>query len=351
MERLSLSRIEALLEAVAHVRVLVVGDVMLDRYITGSVDRISPEAPVPVVRVESEASALGGAANVAANVAALGARCVVVGCAGRDADGEVLRHELEALGVGTDGLVLTEERPTTVKTRILARRQQVVRFDHEVEADASPGLAEALARTVASVGADVDVVVMEDYNKGVLVPGVIRVALETAARTGSPTVVDPKRRNFFEYAGATVFKPNAKELADALGEFIHPDEARWMEATRKRMGCANLLLTLGESGMALQTAAGAYVRVPTAARAVYDVSGAGDTVTAMMAVALAAGATEPEAALLANRAAAIEVGKAGVSTVSPEELLEHAREFRDDHRPTDAPTVRRSIEAERQEPS
>jgi D-beta-D-heptose 7-phosphate kinase/D-beta-D-heptose 1-phosphate adenosyltransferase len=329
VDRLSLARVERLLDAAAGVRVLVVGDVMLDRYITGSVDRISPEAPVPVVRVEHEASALGGAANVAANVAALGAKCVVVGCAGRDADGEVLRRELEALGVATDGLVLTEERPTTVKTRILARRQQVVRFDHEVEADASPGLAEALSRTVASVGRDVDVVVLEDYNKGVLVPSVIRIALDTAGRTGAPTVVDPKRRNFFEYGGATVFKPNAKELADALGEFIHPDEAAWMEATRRRLGCANLLLTLGERGMALQTAEEVHVRVPTAARAVYDVSGAGDTVTAMMAVGLASGATTAEAALLANHAAAIEVGKAGVATVSPEEILLHARDYRD----------------------
>jgi len=348
---LSLARVESLLEAIAGVRVLVVGDVMLDRYITGSVDRISPEAPVPVVRVEHEASALGGAANVAANVAALGARCVVVGCAGKDPDGEVLRHELEELGVGTEGLVLTDERPTTVKTRILARRQQVVRFDHEVEDDASRGLAEALARTIAAIGADADVVVMEDYNKGVLVPEVIRTALETAERTGAPTVVDPKRRNFFEYRGATVFKPNAKELADALGEFIHPDEAPWMEATRRRLGCASLLLTLGERGMALQTAGEQYVRVPTAARAVYDVSGAGDTVTAMMAVALAAGATPSEAALMANHAAALEVGKAGVATVTPAELLEHARAFRDDPPPHAPGAVRPSVPKEHQEHS
>jgi rfaE bifunctional protein kinase chain/domain len=139
--------------------------------------------------------------------------------------------------------------------------------------------------------------------------------------------VDPKRRNFFEYSGATVFKPNSKELADALGEFIHPDDADWMEATRRRMGCENLLLTLGERGMALQTSRVEYVRVPTLARAVYDVSGAGDTVTATMAVAIAAGATPAEAALLANHAAAIEVGKAGVATVSPAELLDHTREY------------------------
>lgn len=329
MDRLSTARVERILDRVKDVRVLVVGDLMLDRYITGAVDRISPEAPVPVVRVESESSALGGAANVAANVAALGAACRVVGCIGKDEAGERLRLELEALGVGTDGLVLTDERPTTVKTRILARRQQVVRFDREVDADATAGLAGALARTVAALGEESDVVVLEDYNKGVLVTSVIREALEAARRRDSPAVVDPKRRNFFQYPGATVFKPNAKELVDALGEFIHPDEAEWMEATRRRLGCANLLLTLGERGMALQTAEGEYVRVPTAARAVYDVSGAGDTVTATMAVALAAGATTAEAALLSNHAAAIEVGKAGVATVSPDELLDHAREHHD----------------------
>ena len=339
MDRLSLARIEQLLEGIRRVRVLVVGDVMLDRYIAGTVDRISPEAPVPVVRVESESSALGGAANVAANVAALGATCVVVGCAGRDGAGETLRHELEDLGVGTDGLVLTDERPTTVKTRILARRQQVVRFDHEVEDDASTGLAGALARAVGELGGNSDVLVMEDYNKGVLVPDVIRAILRVAQRTGARTVVDPKRRNFFEYPGATVFKPNSKELADALGEFIHPDDASWMEATRKRLGCANLLLTLGDRGMALQTSAARLVRVPTAARSVYDVSGAGDTVTAMMAVALAAGADPAEAALLANHAAAIEVGKAGVATVSPSEVLDHARAYHDHDPEGAAPQV------------
>ena len=325
MERLSYERIEAILAQAQSVRVLVVGDLMLDRYISGAVDRISPEAPVPVVRVESEASAVGGAANVAANIAALGAACHVVGCAGRDAAGELLRGELESLGVLTGGLVFTDERPTTVKTRILARHQQVVRFDHEVEADSSMRLAEDLSEAVGDLVPQTDVVVLEDYNKGVLVPHVIGAVLQAAEGSGIPTVVDPKRRNFFEYGGASVFKPNAKELEDALGEFLHPDDPEWMERTRIRLSCRNLLLTLGEDGMALQTEAGEYVRVPTVAREVYDVSGAGDTVTAVVAVAMASGATETEAALLANRAAAIEVGKVGVATVSPEELLDHAR--------------------------
>lgn len=329
MDRLSLERAEEILQAAAGVRVLVVGDLMLDRYISGAVDRISPEAPVPVVRVEEESSAVGGAGNVAANVAALGAACHVVGCVGRDPAGEQLRDALHALGVQTDGLVVTGERPTTVKTRILARRQQVVRVDREVEADASEQLAEALASTVASLAADCHVLVMEDYNKGVLVPRVIRAVLDGGRERGLPTVVDPKRRNFFAYESVTVFKPNAKELADALGDFLHPDDPEWMEATRRHMKCENLLLTLGERGMALQTADGDFVRVPTAARGVYDVSGAGDTVTAVMAATLAGGATPAEAAVLANHAAAVEVGKAGVATVSPREILEHARAHQD----------------------
>jgi D-beta-D-heptose 7-phosphate kinase/D-beta-D-heptose 1-phosphate adenosyltransferase len=326
VDRLTHTRIEEILAAARDVKVLVVGDVMLDRYITGSVDRISPEAPVPVVRVEEEASAVGGAGNVAANVATLGAASRVVGCAGRDEAGEILRDTLASMGVHTDGLVLTDERPTTVKTRILARHQQVVRVDREVESDASEGLARALADTVASFAAESDVLVMEDYNKGVLVPLVIREALAAARRQGLPSVVDPKRRNFFQYGGATVFKPNAKELADALGDFIHADDPGWMEDTRRKLECDHLLLTLGEHGMALQTGDGRHVRVPTVARDVYDVSGAGDTVTAVMAVAVAAGASASEAAMLANHAAAIEVGKVGVATVTPAELLAHHRD-------------------------
>lgn len=327
MDRLTVDRAEALLSDARGTRVLVVGDLMLDRYISGVVERVSPEAPVPVVRVEEESSAVGGAGNVAANVAALGATCRVVGLAGRDASGEAMKKALEKLGVRTEGIVSTAERPTTVKTRILARRQQVVRFDHEVDADAEGGLAHALGNTVEELGADSHVLVMEDYNKGVLVPSVIQRTLETARRGDLPSVVDPKRRNFFAYRGATVFKPNAKELEDALGSFIHPTDVEWMEATRRRLDARHLLLTLGERGMALQTEAGALVRVPTAARGVYDVSGAGDTVTAVVAVVLAAGGSVEEAALMANHAAAIEVGKPGVATVSPEELLEHVRAY------------------------
>jgi D-beta-D-heptose 7-phosphate kinase/D-beta-D-heptose 1-phosphate adenosyltransferase len=316
-------RVAELFDAVANVRALVIGDLILDRYVSGVVDRVSPEAPVPVVRVERESSAIGGASNVAANVTALGASCAVVGCAGQDAAGQTLKAELEMLGVETEGIVFTDSRPTTVKTRVLSKHQQIVRFDHEVDADVDESLATALAEAVIALALEADVVIMEDYNKGVLVPTVIRAAREAAAARGAPTIADPKRRNFFEYGGVTVFKPNAKELEDALGEFIHPDDAGWMEATRHRLACDNLLLTLGERGVALQSRESGFVRVATAARAVYDVSGAGDTVTAVVALVLAAGGTPTEAAVLANHAAAVEVGKAGVATVSPAEIAGH----------------------------
>jgi rfaE bifunctional protein kinase chain/domain len=304
-----------------RVRVLVVGDLMLDRYITGNVDRISPEAPVPVVRVEAESSALGGAGNVAANVVALGAACALVGCVGQDDGGRLLREALGERGVSTEGVVSTGERPTTMKTRVLARRQQVVRVDREVDDDVSDSLAEVLSAAIRELAARADVIVLEDYNKGVLVQQVIDAALGEGRSRGLPTVVDPKRLRFFGFTGATVFKPNEKELADALGERLQPDDPAWMAATRRRLRCEHLLLTLGERGVALETRDGESVRVPTVARSVYDVSGAGDTVTAVVASALAAGADVVEAAILANHAAAIEVGKVGVATVSPEEIL------------------------------
>ncbi len=321
VRRITPSRARDLLSRATEVRVLVVGDLMLDRYLTGYVDRISPEAPVPVVRVETESWALGGAGNVAANVVALGAMCDVVGGVGRDSEGQVLRGRLEDLGIGMTGLVELEDRPTTVKTRIMARHQHVTRIDREDSSDISEVQADSLSEAVRRLSPSAAAIAIEDYNKGILVPSLIRATL-TAGKDGSiPTVVDPKRRHFFDFSDATVFKPNSRELEDALGERLQPDNPKWMNEVRERLGCETLLLTLGESGMAVQSGTNEYMRVPTVAREVYDVSGAGDTATAVMAVALAVGATPLEAAVLANHAAAVEVGKAGVATVSPEEIL------------------------------
>lgn len=326
MHLLSTIRLDALLDRARQVRVLVVGDVMLDVYLRGAASRISPEAPVPVVRIDEEWRALGGAANVAANVASLGASCLIAGCIGADRAGGELRAELAHAGIVDAGLVTVRGRPTTVKTRILAKRQQVARYDREDEGAVDEDNVRALCGAIVDAAAHVDAIVLEDYNKGVLAPEVIRTALAAGRRLGKLVVVDPKFRLFFNYGGATVFKPNVSELAEALREPIHPVDAVWMERVRRRLECENLLLTLGEGGMALMTATGEHVRVPAVARSVFDVSGAGDTVTAVVAVALAAGASATEAAVMANHAAGIEVGKAGVATVSPDELRAAVRE-------------------------
>lgn len=321
MTSLTPDRLEEILERARGVRVAVVGDLMLDVYLTGLVSRISPEAPVPVVQVGDERTALGGAANVAANVAAIGAHCDLIGLIGRDAAGGQVRAAVDALGTGTvrARLVVRDERPTTTKTRVVARHQQVVRFDREDDSDVTEDCAAELTALLLDSLPDADVLVLEDYDKGVLTPAVIREALGAARTAGIPVVVDPKFRHVFEYAGATVLKPNAFELTSALGVPLRAGDDAWLEEARRRLGCEHLLVTLGEDGMALRSADRTH-RVATTARRVFDVSGAGDTVAAFLGVALGAGATVPEAAALANFAAGVEVGKPGVATVSPDEV-------------------------------
>jgi D-beta-D-heptose 7-phosphate kinase/D-beta-D-heptose 1-phosphate adenosyltransferase len=228
---------------------------------------------------------------------------------------------LAALGADPRAMV-DVGRPTTTKTRILARAQQVVRFDEEEDSDlhgeASDGILEAVRRAVA----DADALVLEDYNKGVLVPGVIEESIALARARGIPIVVDPKYRHFFAYRGATVFKPNRRELESALGAAVDLDHPAALPEALARLGVENLLLTLGEHGMAVITPHGTVDRIPTTAREVYDVVGAGDTVTAYLAVMLAAGATVREASVIANFAAGVGVGKLGAATVLPEEVVE-----------------------------
>lgn len=317
---LSRARLDALLDAMRARRVVVVGDAMLDVYLQGDVERISPEAPVPVVRVRERKYALGGAANVAQNVAAAGAHGTLVAVAGDDAGGERLRAMLRAIG-SDDSALISVARPTTTKTRLVARSQQVVRFDEEEDADLE---STSIARVVAALDdvlATADALVLEDYNKGVLVAEVIAHAIARAQARSIPIVVDPKFRNFFAYRGATIFKPNRRELESALGATVQLDDAGALPATLARLGAGHLLLTLGERGMALVSPDGQVQRIPTTAREVYDVVGAGDTVTAYLATALAAGATALEASVVANFAAGVEVGKLGAATVTPEELL------------------------------
>jgi rfaE bifunctional protein kinase chain/domain len=302
-------------------RVAVVGDIMLDRYLIGETERLSPEAPVPVVTVRERQSRLGGAANVAMNVAALGARCLLVGTVGDDVDGATIRQELAVARLEDRHVITVAGRPTTSKTRIIARAQQIVRIDDEVDSLLDGGDLDRLVRVARDALADADALLLEDYNKGALPPGLIGPVMEVARRRGIPIVVDPKYRQFFEYAGATVFKPNRRELESALGAAVDLQNRNALPEVLVRLKVDNLLVTLGADGMLLVMKDGGSLRVPSIAREVYDVSGAGDTVTAWLGTALAAGASLAEAAQLANYAAGVEVGKPGVATVSPEEVL------------------------------
>jgi D-beta-D-heptose 7-phosphate kinase/D-beta-D-heptose 1-phosphate adenosyltransferase len=312
-----------LLGRAGAIRVLVIGDVMLDRYVEGTVRRISPEAPVPVVHVTRERVALGGAANVAAGVAALGAGCALVGAAGDDEPGSRLREALDAAGIGSGAIVATPGRPTIQKTRILGGGQQMLRVDREERGLLSD---EAGRELIERAGAELeraDVVVFQDYDKGTIAPALARRLIEAAAARDVPTVVDPKLRHFHEFRGATVFKPNRQELAAGLGIEEAAIDGLDLPSVLERLGVHNLLLTLGREGMLLvgRDVEGVE-RVPSQAREVFDVTGAGDTVLAVTSVALAAGASLVEAARLATVAAGLVVSRAGAVSITSDELLE-----------------------------
>lgn len=319
---LPLGRVESLLQQMRGKRILVVGDVMLDRYLSGDTERISPEAPVPVVMVTSKRLALGGAANVAANVVAIGAEAMLVGVVGDDRDGAALKQAMGAAGIDDHYLLTLSGRPTTCKTRVIARGQQVVRIDEEEDEPLTDRDLNGVTQLALGAVKVADAVLLEDYDKGVLGEALITEIIAAARARGIPVIVDPKHRSFFAFKGATLFKPNRRELSNAIPGINFGSLQDLAKAT-DRLDVDHLLLTLGEGGMVLiprNNPAKAHL-IQSLAQEVFDVSGAGDTVTAWVGTALAAGATPVEAAELANLAAGIEVTKAGVATVSPEELL------------------------------
>jgi len=303
-------------------RVLVLGDVMLDRYLWGRVERISPEAPVPVVDVERETFSLGGAANVAHNLAALGAEPLLLGMVGDDAGGARLSAELARAGVRAEHLVADLERRTTVKTRIIAHQQQVVRADEEdTDAVAGPTL-RRLAAAVERLVPESDAVIISDYGKGVIEPELLRPAIALARQHRLSVSVDPKEKHFPSYQGATVITPNQLEAGQAFGKRI-TDEASLLEAgwgLRERLDLDCVLVTRGPDGMSLFERGGRHTRLPTVAREVYDVTGAGDTVVSVFALALAARADFVTAARLANHAAGQVIRHAGTAVCPPEDL-------------------------------
>ncbi len=303
------------------VTVLAVGDVMLDEYIWGVVQRISPEAPVPVVEVRRRTYAAGGAANVAAGVVALGGRTFLGGVVGEDSAAAALREALRAAGVRTEDLVIDSARPTTSKTRVIAHAQQVVRTDFEDSRPLSADVEQALLARVQNRVAGADAVVLSDYRKGVVSEAVARSVIDAAVGEGKPVIVDPKGLDYARYRRATVITPNAHDAGQAANVHIDSEDDLLEAARRLSKACegAALLVTRGAAGMSLFSDAGRF-DVPTRARDVYDVTGAGDTVVAMLAVALGRGRTLEQAVGLANAAAGIVVGKVGTSTVTLQEL-------------------------------
>ncbi len=304
--------------------VLVVGDLILDHYVMGRVSRISPEAPVPVVHVESESLRLGGAANVFNNLLALGAKADLCGVIGADESGRLLMKELGNKRSGRGGVVIDHDRPTTRKSRVIAHNQQIVRYDVEGRHELKGVLQRRILRYVESRLRELSCVVISDYAKGVITASLMADITRLATLRQIPVVVDPKVEHFGFYKGVTVVTPNHLEATQAAG--LHGDHDQIMDEAgatiRQRLGCHAVLITRGEKGMSLYEGEGASWHLPTQARQVYDVTGAGDTVIGTLALALSTGASIKEGAILANHAAGIVVGMVGTATVTPQQLSE-----------------------------
>lgn len=316
-------RLNEMVTSMTGKRIAVVGDLMLDRYFWGSVNRISPEAPVPVVDLEEEQARLGGAANVAQNIKSLGGEPILVGAIGADNSGTQLFQLIRDLKFSTEGVVIDPSRPTTVKTRVIAHNQHVVRIDRESRAEISYTIQNKITGFLSHAIHSIDGIILEDYNKGVMAKGFIKQLITLANADKKIITVDPKFNNFFEYKNVTVFKPNRKEVEEVMG--IRMKSQKEIDEVGKRLieqlNTENVLLTLGEHGMALFESDGSISHVPTTAKNVADVSGAGDTVIATLTMALTGGATVKEAATLANFAGGIVCGYVGIVPINREELL------------------------------
>jgi D-glycero-beta-D-manno-heptose-7-phosphate kinase len=311
------------LQGFADKRVAVVGDIMLDRYYWGSVHRVSPEAPVPIVDVESESVRLGGAANVANNIRSLGGIPLLVGLVGDDHPGKMFLDLLRGQNLEIGGIVVDSSRPTTIKTRVIAAGQHVVRVDNESKVDCPEHLRHGIIDAVKYGIHGIDAILVEDYNKGVVTREVIQELTALAKKYNKIITVDPKFNNFLEFKEVTVFKPNRRETEEVLGGRLRSDE-EVVQAGRKLLGllhARNVLLTRGDEGMSLFEADGSVTHIRTAAQNVQDVSGAGDTVISTLTLALAAGMDVRKACMLANCAAGVVVGSVGIVPITPPDLL------------------------------
>ncbi len=301
----------------------VLGDLMLDQFIWGDVRRISPEAPVPVVEVKRESWHLGGAGNVVSNLLELGAVAFPIGIVGDDGAGERIRAFCVEGGADASAILTESSRPTTVKTRLLAHSQQVVRFDREDRSYISSACEARLNEFCLMAIEKADAVIISDYEKGTLTPGLLAATIGHARKKAKFVLVDPKMRNWTSYRGVDVITPNQMEAERATGiEIVDEDSLRAAAVSiRNSLDCRYVIITRGERGMSLLDADGRLAQIPTMAREVYDVTGAGDTVIATLALAMTAGAEIEEAAVIANHAAGVVVGKVGTATLSVTELL------------------------------
>ena len=308
--------------------VLVVGDLMLDEYLWGHVNRISPEAPVPVVEVQRRSFTAGGAANTAANVASLGGRAIVAGIVGEDTPGGRIRDLMSGLGIDTSAIVVDSTRPTTTKTRVIAHSQQMVRIDHEQPGALSAAVEGELLSRLEAMLPQVRAAVISDYGKGVITPGLCERFIAAARTAGVPVVVDPKGTDYRKYRGATVVKPNQLETGKVLNRDLRTT-AEVEQAGRELLDFlgagSSVLVTRGAHGMTLLQADCPAIHVPAQAREVYDVTGAGDTVAGTIALTLAVGGSLESACRVASLAAAVVVGKVGTAICGLAELEEAMR--------------------------
>jgi D-glycero-beta-D-manno-heptose-7-phosphate kinase len=319
---LTKQRAKEILNAIGGRNIIVFGDVMLDEFVWGDVTRISPEAPIPVVDVQRESVHLGGAANVLANLVSLGARASVTGVVGKDRAAEQLRSTLSRISSNDGNLVSDESRPTTLKTRIIAHSQPVVRTDRESRTPVDSRIEDLVIDRLKAELPRADALIVSDYDKGAVTPHILETVLPIAYER-MPVLIDPKLRNFRSYRPATLITPNHFEALRMSNSEEDSDDGLHLAAQRIRedLKCDAVLITRGARGMMLLETGSDPVYVQTAAREVYDVTGAGDTVIAALAAALVAGASRLEAATFANQAAGIVVGKVGTATVSPDELI------------------------------
>jgi rfaE bifunctional protein kinase chain/domain len=318
---------DALFKSFRSVRVLIVGDVMVDAYYIGGVERISPEAPVPVVQVEKYESRLGGAGNVALNIHALGAQPVLCSVIGNDPEGQVLRRLMHDQGMTESGLIASDVRKTTTKTRVIGNRHQIVRIDHELTDDLAKMESFLLLEAVKRELEQAAVLILEDYNKGVLHAGNIPQIIQLAREAGVPVIVDPKKRNFLAYKGVTLFKPNLKEIREGLNiaeELNDPEKVREAIARlQAELGNEITKVTMSERGVLIQGRGQEYL-IPAHVRQIADVSGAGDTVVSVAALCLALSTDIQLLAALSNLAGGIVCEYTGVVPIDPERLLAEA---------------------------